>query len=292
MREDEFLSLIRSISSRDLTNDGAFVCDMSGHNMVITTDSMVEGRHFLENSGGFHIAQRLLRANLSDIAAMGAEPAGYTLNACWKKGIEDAWVRDFVKGLRVDQSKFEVEIWGGDTVVSDLELSFSITFWGKIRRGEKPIARSTARPGDLIFVSGELGRAASNLRKCKFWNPEPRISLGLGLQCLATSACDISDGLYLDSGKIASSSNVGMEIESSRVPVFQDATLEEAMCGGDDYELLFTVGQGSERNVEDLSRKISLPVTRIGQVTRGQGVSVLGIDLSKFKHLAANQWTW
>ncbi|MEE8371443.1 MAG: thiamine-phosphate kinase [Sphingomonadales bacterium] len=268
-----------------------------GQTVILTKDMLVEGRHFLAGDDAGLIARKLLRVNLSDLAAAGAEPRGYLLGLGLKGSPDRKWLQAFSKGLLEDQKHFGLELWGGDTVAAPA-LVLSLTAIGTAPEGSA-LSRLGAVAGDHLYVSGTIGDAALGLlaaqgkapRDSHFERrlslPEPRLQLGRGLRGLARAVVDISDGLLADVGHLAAASGLGAIIERDRVPLSKPAerlliensnTWQAILAGGDDYELAFAAPPGAAGKLEALSRALGLPLTRIGSLREGEGVRVLDGD--------------
>jgi len=280
-----------------LTDDASVLPIPEGLEAVVTKDVMVEGVHFLEGTDPARVAQKLLRVNLSDLAAMGADPLGYWLGVQLRKGGAREWLTEFVKGLAADQVEFGITLMGGDTVSTPGPIALSLTAMGTVPKGAA-LRRNGARPGDRIFVSGTIGDGVLGLRASRgdfpglsdgdkaylvgrLECPTPRLKLGQSLRGIASAAIDISDGLVADAGHIAEASHVGLDIDGDRVPLSQITrtllskgltTLEELLSGGADYEPLFTVPADRLATLRNL--KAGVPVTEIGEVRAGNGVEV------------------
>jgi thiamine-monophosphate kinase len=259
-----------------------------GRELVLTVDQMIEGVHFLSGDAPDLIARKLLRRNLSDLAAMGAEALGYLLTVALPKHIEDGWLAKFAEGLKVDQLEFGLTLFGGDSASSLGGSAFTATLIGHVAKGAA-LRRNGARPGDEIWVTGTIGDAALGLQarfgklkdKTGFLTgrsllPSPRI--GLALAGVVHAAIDVSDGLVQDLGHLARESGVGAVLESHWVPVsdaaaeFGDEVLESRLTDGDDYELLLAVPKG---NAKALVRACGgVRVTRIGAFVAGAGVEI------------------
>ncbi len=283
-----------------LTDDAALITPGAGCELVATSDTIVAGVHFPGDDPPAAIAARLLRVNLSDLAAMGATPLAYLLNVALPEEIDDAWLEAFAGGLRADQDRFAIALAGGDSVATPGVLTLSVTAFGEVAAGAA-LRRSGARVGDAVWVSGAIGDAALGLlavrgeltglssEQCdqlidRYRLPRPRVALGERLVGLASAAIDVSDGLAADLGHILEASDVGAEIEAACVPLSEPAAaalrndpglLEVILTGGDDYELLFTVASGGESRVAALSSKLSLPLTAIGRINPGGGLTVI-----------------
>ena len=288
--------------AQGLLNDAAVFDPARGDSLVITLDAMVEGVHFLPADPPELIGRKLLRVNLSDLAAMGARPRGYLLAAALPKDIEEAWIAAFASGLAEDQDVFRVMLYGGDTVATPGPLTLSLTAFGEVSKG-RAMSRATARAGDDVYVSGTIGDGTLGLEAlrgglsalseaeraslaARYHLPEPRLALGrrLAESGLATAAIDVSDGLLADLGHIAAVSGVAAEIEAETVPLSpggraalasDPALLSSLLTGGDDYELLFTARPERAGGLAELAGQLDLPLTRIGRVSEGRGVRAL-----------------
>lgn len=297
---DEF-ALIDSIFARlttpgspalGLTDDAAILTPPVGQDLVFTKDMMVAGRHFFADDPPDVIASRILRVNLSDLAAMGASPLGYLLAIAFPSGLDDAFIRKFAEGLARDQAAFSIALFGGDTVSGADKLTLSVTAIGLVPQG-RALRRDGARAGDIVYVSGTIGDAALGLLclqgkldrddhlVARYYAPEPRLGLGMALRGLATAAIDVSDGLVGDLGHICRHSGVGADIRVDHVPlspavrshVTRDGRfLERALTGGDDYELVFTVAPESEAILQEKAGQAGIMVTRIGDIRTGSGI--------------------
>ncbi len=269
-----------------------------GEALVLTKDLMVAGVHFPFNEDGAAVARKLLRVNLSDLAAMGARPIGYLVGFAGTKDLPQQWVRSFVAGLEKDQQAYEVKLLGGDTVSGSQTLVLSLTAVGAVPEGTA-LRRSGAAAGDGIFVSGTLGDGALGL-KClrgdlvaakdmadyllrRYRLPEPRLALGVALRGLATSCIDVSDGLVADMGHIAKTSECRAVLNRTDLPLSEPArTLVESethlweciWAGGDDYELLFTAALDRRADIAKIADELGLSVSLIGQMKSGDGVEL------------------
>ena len=298
-----FAPLARDVpGADDLRNDAAVFEPEGDADLVVTADAVVEGVHFLPEDPPGLVGRKLIRVNLSDLAAMGARPRGYLVTAALSDRIDETWIEEFAAGLAADQREFGIGLFGGDTVSTPGPLTLSLTALGEVTRG-RALARATARPGDHVYVSGTIGDGAlgllalrgalAGLREAdcaalaaRYRLPQPRLSLGRSLagQGLATAAIDVSDGLVADLGHIADTSTLGARIEAASVPLSAPARravearpeLREAvLTGGDDYELLFTAAPARAAEIEALAGTLDLSLTRIGAMVEGAGVRVL-----------------
>jgi len=274
-----------------LTDDAAIVTVPNGHELVVTTDALVEGVHFLPGDPADTIGRKALRVNLSDLAAKGAEPLGYLLALSLPRRIDFAWLRQFTRGLQKDQREFEIALLGGDTTATPGALTIAITALGCVPKG-KIIRRKGARPGDLVFVSGTIGDAGAGLALvrrgaeaprsliARYRMPSPRLSLGLALRGIASAAIDVSDGLLADLGHIADVSGVRIEVACGRVPLSSGLRSLRtdpvaAATAGDDYEIAFTASASKRAAVASASAAAGVAVTEIGRLRRGKGVALL-----------------
>lgn len=299
-----------------LTDDAAVVDVTAGCRLVATADAMVAGVHFRNQDPAALVARKLLRVNLSDLAAMGAGPKGYLLTAVLPPETESGWIEAFAGGLAEDQEIFGVALLGGDTVAAPGPMSFSLTALGEVKAGAE-LRRTGARVGDAVYVSGTVGDGALGLAALegrldnlsaaqrralagRYQLPEPRLELGAALSGIAHAAIDVSDGLVADLGHIAESSGVGAVIDARRVPLSGAAAAALAadpgsrravLAGGDDYELLFTVDKGAAAEISALALSLDLPLTEIGRITSEKGVRAVDefghdipLDSTGFSH--------
>ena len=298
-----FAPLAAEPGSFGLKNDAAVFTAEGG--VVVTADAMIQGVHFLPDDPPHLVARKLLRVNLSDIAAMGGRAFGYLLTIALPRDLGEAWVAGFAQGLAEDQAAFGVTLLGGDTVSTPGPPSLSLTALGRVVP-DRVLRRDGARAGEGIYVSGSIGDSALGLTVLRggledldeaaraalagrYRLPEPRLELGprLAEAGIASAAIDVSDGLVADLGHIAAGSGLGAELRSADLPLSgparkalegRPALLETLLTGGDDYELLFCAGAGREPAVAELAAALGLPVTCIGRMTEGTGVRVLAPD--------------
>ncbi|MGH6905213.1 MAG: thiamine-phosphate kinase [Geminicoccaceae bacterium] len=278
-----------------LTDDAALLDPTPGRQLVLAKDAMVGGVHFLPDDPPAQTARKLLRVNLSDLAAMGAAPLGYLLALARPSAIADAWLAEFCAGLAADNAEFGIALLGGDTVSTPGPLTLSLTALGEVPKGAALLRRG-AGPGDDVWVSGSLGDAALGLQVLqgrlgapaaaraflidRYRLPCPRLGLGQALRGIASAAIDISDGLVGDLGHILEVSGVGAKLRADVLPLSPAArdlpgARDAALAGGDDYELLFTARPGRQADIEALSRKLDLALTRIGRIRAEPGLDIL-----------------
>jgi len=285
----------------NLADDVALIPGPAGYQWAITKDAMVAGVHFFPDDPPELIARKLIRVNLSDLASKGAEPQFLLLATCFPQGIESGWLDRFASGLKTDCDEFTVAVIGGDTVATPGPLVLSLTAVGRIPE-HTALLRSNARSGDHIWLSGSVGDAALGLLVARgeskslsqadadflldrYRLPQPRVTLGPRLRGLAHAAMDVSDGLLGDLGHICSTSGCAAEIEAERLPLSAAARaalatglgegLTTLVTGGDDYEILFTAPPEAEGALSILSGDLAVPLTRIGRIMPGQGVTLL-----------------
>ncbi|EHH68464.1 thiamine-phosphate kinase [Gluconobacter morbifer] len=282
--------------SLDLRDDCALLDCPAGEEIALSTDTMVENVHFLPDDPPETLGRKLLRCNLSDLAAMGAKPHAYTLNITVPRdGMhDDAWFGAFSSGLKADQQRFGVTLLGGDTTSTAGPLVLSATVFGRLRKG-CALRRNGARSGDSLWVTGTIGDAALGLLVLqgvlcdptgflaeRYRIPQPRT--GLALNGIVSAAMDISDGLVQDCGHMARESRVALEFVASAVPASEAASasgeqwLERRLTGGDDYELLLACPHQNEHALQMACATGNVPVHRIGRVISGSGVRVLAAD--------------
>jgi thiamine-monophosphate kinase len=283
-----------------LTDDAATMQVPSDQDLVLKTDMLVEGVHFLRDDPADLIARKALRVNLSDLVAKGAVPRRYLLSLSIGPWIGDEWLARFAAGLADDQKRFAITLSGGDTTASPGPLMVSITALGTVPAG-KLIRRKGARPRDAVFVTGTIGDAGAGLAVLKgegvglsdfnraalisrYQLPEPRVAFGPQLLGIASSALDVSDGLLADLGHIAEVSAVRIAIDAAKIPVSSatqalwghgQETIVRAATSGDDYEIAFTAPTSARARIEELSRTSGVSVTEIGRVEGGSGVHLL-----------------
>lgn len=315
--EFDLIELIcqRTAQSRDdvrlgIGDDAAVLAVPAGKDLVVAIDTLVEGVHFPRGAAAADIGWKALAVNLSDLAAMGASPAWALLSLTLPQA-DSAFVEGFIEGFVQLAQPHRLVLVGGDTTRGPLTISVAVH--GFVPPG-KALARSGARAGDVVLVTGTLGDAAAGLHTLqqpprgddgrasareylieRLNRPSPRVAAGIALRDHAHACVDISDGLIADLGHICSASGVGAEIDAALLPrssallgLYDDATaLQFALSGGDDYELCFCVPASRAAQVQaDLSR-VGGGATRIGRIMAGEGVRVRGHDGSWLESAAA-----
>ena len=285
-----------------LLDDAAVVPARPGFDLVITKDAIVEGVHFLPSDQLDAVARKLLRVNLSDLAAKGAEPYGYFLAIAWPAACGWPERRAFANGLRADQDAFGLKLFGGDTVSTPGPLTLSATLLGWVPAGGM-VRRSGAREGDVVLVTGTIGDGALGLKAARgeamelapadaawlaerYRTPSPRLGLGKALRRWAHAAADVSDGLIADAGCVAAAGGVRIALDLDRMPLSTAAgawlalqpdaqTARLAMAaGGDDYEVVCTAPPSSEMSLRTAAEALGFSMTRVGVVSAGVGVHV------------------
>lgn len=270
-------------------DDCALLQPSSNHQLAISTDSLVERVHFPVQADPALLAQRALAVNLSDLAAMGAEPLGFTL-ALTLPSADQTWLAAFAEGLNQAALQHAISLIGGDTTRGPLTLT--LTVLGQVPVGQA-LVRSGAQVGDRLCVSGVLGAAnlalpwvlqpstaesaQTSQLLAAYWQPQPQLALGQALRQRATAALDISDGLLADAGHLAKASGVGLVIDAHLVPCVAGVpvaqALTAALTGGDDYHLVFTL---PPQHLAAVQRAFP-EVRAIGQVVAGAGVELLNL---------------
>ena len=286
-----------------LLDDAALVDCRGGRRLVVTADAFVEGVHYLPQDPPDLVARKLLRVNLSDLAAMAARPLHYLLTTALPAALGAEWFAGFARGLGEDQRRFGIDLLGGDSVATPGPAALSLTAIGEVAAGLE-VRRSGARPGDLIWVSGAIGDAFLGLALlrggypelapehsaaliARFRIPDPRVELGPRLAGIAHAMIDVSDGLIADLGHICATSHVAAVVELASLPLSPAARLivdgEPALRmrlagGGDDYELLFTASADATSAIVELSSLLGLPITGIGRIEPGEGVRLVDAE--------------
>jgi thiamine-monophosphate kinase len=286
----------KSIQRKDVIigigDDGAVTHIPQGQALVTTTDTLLSGVHFLAETPAHAIAQKAIAVNLSDLAAMGAEPAWISLSLSLPT-IDADWLEEFSNGLQEYAVYYSVQLIGGDTVQGPLAIT--ITAQGFVPF-EQALTRSKAKPGDSVYVTGTLGDAGLGLhlaqKKCALDDlehqnyllnrlnyPTPRLSIGTSLRRIASSCIDISDGLVSDIKHILKASQCGATIHVDKLPISQalkesvafSQAIDYALSAGDDYELLFTVSEEQKGHLETTLASANVHATYIGHVTVNVG---------------------
>ena len=286
-----------------LVDDAALIDCAPGKRLVVTADAIVAGVHYLPDDPPDLVARKLLRVNLSDLAAMGARPLHYVLTTALPAELGPEWLAGFAEGLAEDQHRYGIDLLGGDSVGTHGPAVLSLTAIGEVEAGQE-IRRSGARPGDLVWVSGTIGDAFLGLDLLRgaypdlapehrdylvgrFRLPEPRTELGPRLCGIAHAMIDVSDGLLADLGHISETSRAAANVELDLLPLSPAARaiLENdpgirvrLAAAGDDYELVFAAPADAAEAIATVSLRLGIPLTRIGKVEAGTGVRLLDAD--------------
>ena len=280
-------------AARGLTDDTAVWLPPLGRELVLTHDVLAAGVHYLPDDPPSDIAWKLLAVNLSDLAAKGATPSGVLLGLGLSAAEDDDWLRSFVAGLARGLERWNVALFGGDTVSGLAQAVLGLTAIGHVQPGSAR-ARSGAKAGDLLWVSGSIGDAGLGLAVAqgklppdkyllnRFRRPEPRLALGAALAPIAHAVMDVSDGVLIDAARMAEASGLGVEIHLAALPLSPAATMHtpddsarlERAIAGDDYELLFAAP--AEADFAALAAAQRLPLTCIGSFATGSGLRVTG----------------
>jgi thiamine-monophosphate kinase len=302
-----FKPIARHPGALGLTDDAGVLAPPAGHEFVLTADAIVGGVHFFLDDPPDAVARKALRVNLSDLAAKGAQPAGFLLSIALPKAITPAWLEAFARGLAADARRYDCPLFGGDTVATSGTPAISVAAFGTLPKGTM-VRRSGARPGHRIVVTGTIGDAAVALRlrqdrdSAQRWKldtgmrrhlatryllPEPRNTLAEALRRHASAAIDVSDGLAGDLAKLCRASGVGADVEILQVPLSKAARaalvaepelIETILTGGDDFEVLAAVPPRALGALRAAARAARVPLTEIGRVVAGKGVRFLTAD--------------
>jgi len=277
--------------------DDAAILQASGDDIVVTTDAIVEGVHFLSDDPPDNVARKALRVNLSDLAAKGATPAGFVLTLALRTK-DEAWLKPFAQALGEDAAHFGCPLLGGDTVSTPGPLMISITAFGRVPAG-KMVHRSGAKPGDRVVVTGTIGDAALGLDilrggaatialaddagpkqmlVARYRLPQPRNALVMAIRDYASAAMDVSDGLAGDLAKLCAASGLSAVVDAPSIPLSAAAAtllargavgIEAIVSGGDDYEILCAIPEGSFEAFAQRAGVAGVAVTSIGTVIAG-----------------------
>ena len=293
-----FLPLTMGRKEAEQLQDDAAILDIpDGHDLVISSDTLNGGTHFLKDEDPANIAHKVLRVNLSDMVAMRAKPMSNKMNLSYTQLPDEASVKDFSAALLEDNAEFDVFCSGGDTTVAEGPLLISLTITGIVPKGQA-VKRSTAQAGDLVVLSGPIGRAAVGVKilldvldvdnPAPFLQaahrPIPRVAISNEICKYARAAVDVSDGLIADLGHVCQTSGVGAQLELANIP-FTDETkalvegerisYEDLLTGGDDYEIAMAV---APENFDDFSAAAAaqgVELSVIGTFVAGQALEVI-----------------
>ena len=282
-------------AARGLADDAAVWLPPLGRELVLTHDTLAAGVHFLQGDPPSDIAWKLLATNLSDLAAKGATPAGVLLSLGLSAAEDDAWLRGFVSGLARGLERWNVALFGGDTISGLAQAVLGLTAIGHVEPGLAR-ARSGAQAGDLLWVSGSIGDAGLGLAVAqgrlphdkyllgRFRRPEPRLALGAALSPVVHAMMDVSDGVLIDAQRMAVASGLAVTVNLAALPLSpaaaaltpDDAARLERATAGDDYQLLFAASPHAD--IAALAVLHRLPLTCIGTFEAGTGLRVRSAD--------------
>jgi thiamine-monophosphate kinase len=300
-----FFAPIAGEGALSLKDDAARLTPEPDHDLVLTVDALVERVHFLPEDAPGSIARKALGVNVSDLAAKGADPAGFLLSLALPDDWTESWLAEFADGLGQASRDFSCPLLGGDTVKARGPLTLSVTAVGQVPAG-RMVLRTTAKAGDVICVTGTIGDAALGLRlrsapawaeglspeerahlADRYLHPRPRHRLAAALRSHANAAMDVSDGLAGDLAKMMRASGVGALIEADRVPLSGAAAkavqaspdlLDLALTGGDDYEILCTVPEKNLDSFRKEADRVGITLSVIGRVVSGHDLPVFRIN--------------
>jgi thiamine-monophosphate kinase len=312
-----FAPLARHPGALALTDDAAVLTPPEGSEVVVTVDAIVAGVHFFADDPPEAVARKALRVNLSDLAAKGAEPAGFLVTLALPDATTDEWLAGLARGLKADVERYDCPLLGGDTVRTPGPATISITAFGMLPRGSM-VLRSGARPGDTILVTGTIGDAALGLRLrhdpeaaarwgldgamrdhllARYLAPEPRNAVAVAVRAHASAAMDVSDGLAGDLAKLCRVSGVAAEIDVARVPLSpaarkglaaEPALIETILTGGDDYEIVCTAAPGNVGAFQAACSATGVTLSDIGRATAGEGTRFVTPDGTALRFVQAS----
>ena len=311
MTDDEFSLIAHIVDVLDDTvrgndvavgpgDDAAVLSPPAGHQLVVSTDTLVVDQHFPQGAAADLIGYRSMAAAASDLAAMGADPAWATVSLTAPELAPDS-AKLFATGIGEAARRFGLKIVGGNLAKGP--LSVTVTVHGHLP-ANTALTRRGAQAGDRVYVTGKLGGAAlalqdmSRLRNCtqadlredsplrRYWRPTPRLAFGVGLRPLATAAIDISDGLAADLAHLCAASAVRCEVDMNRLPTFAGCDPRQAATGGDDYELAFTAPPQGHDNIFALAEQSGVAVTSIGVVLEGEPFAPVWLLEGQPTHMA------
>ncbi len=275
-------------------DDAALIQVKNGFQLAVSTDMLVAGTHFFADAAPYGIGWKALAVNVSDMAAMGAQPKWATLALALPE-MNQVWLSEFSRGFFACADAFDIDLIGGDTTRGSMNIS--VTIMGEVPQ-HQALKRAGAQIGDDIWVSGQLGSAAAGLahlqgkiilqNELEFClealnTPAPQAALGLALRGIATSCIDISDGLLADLGHILKASNCGATVDLEKIPCIEliKINLENPqfqtfiLAGGDDYELCFTAPPNKREAINNLSKQLNLSLTNIGKTLMDIGLQAI-----------------
>jgi thiamine-monophosphate kinase len=304
---DLFRPMARHPAALGLVDDCAALTPPPGHDLVLKADAIVGTVHFFADDPAADVARKALRVNLSDLAAKGATPVGFLLSLALPTDVADGWLTEFARGLGEDAETYACPLFGGDTVSTPGPVVVSITVLGSVPSG-RMVRRDAARDGDHIVVTGTIGDAVLGLRLRqdeaaasrwgldaaqaahlvgRYRRPQPRNAIAAAILQHARAGMDISDGLVGDLGKMCAAAGVAATVEAAAVPLSEaaraalaadPALITPVLTGGDDYEILATVGEAELAALRAAAQAAGVAVTPIGRIVTGEGLRVLDVD--------------
>ena len=302
-----FAPLARHPGAFGLSDDAAILTPPEGHDVVLKADAIIGGVHFFPDDPAHTIGRKALRVNLSDLAAKGADPAGFLMSLALPEGVTDEWLDGFARGLEADVEHYRCPLMGGDTDRTPGPTMVAIAAFGLLPRG-KMVRRTGAQPGDAILVTGTIGDATLGLRlrhdpgAANRWHlgdafrdhllrryllPSPRSAVAPAMRTHAAAAMDVSDGLVGDLAKLSQASLLSADIELARVPLSEaarralaaePALLDEMLTGGDDYEILCAMPPDHVTAFRSAAGALGVAVTEIGRFAGGEGTRFIDED--------------
>ncbi len=302
-----FKPIARHPGAFGLVDDAAVLGTPPGHELVLTVDAIVGGEHYFPDDPPDAVARKALRVNLSDLAAKGAQPAGFLLSLALPKSVNENWLKSFARGLSADAKRYGCPLLGGDTVRTKGPVMISVAAFGTLPAGTM-VRRTGAKVGDHVVVTGTIGDAALGLKlrlqpatarrwklatkqrahlAARYLVPEPRNALAEVIRTHASAAMDVSDGLVGDLTKLCAASGVAAEVEVARVPLSAAARaalsaepklIESILTGGDDYEIVATVPPGKLATFRAAAKAAGVPVSALGRVVAGKETRFLRPD--------------
>ena len=284
-----FAPLADDKGALNLQDDAALYTPTPGNELVLTTDTIIEGVHYLPDTPPEKIAAKLFGVNVSDLAAKGGTPKACLINFAPRKNIGEAWIAAFAEQVGVALKAYDIKLLGGDTVAAPDQAMFSLTLIGEVASGAM-VQRAGAKIGDDIFVTGTVGHGFIGLEDAKaersspfrdlFECPQPPLAFALVAASYMSAAVDVSDGLAADLGHICRASVCGMQINLPAIP-FADPASKDLLAqlnGGDDYQLAFTAASENHEKLKQLAAEQNIQLSKIGHITEGSDFILLNSD--------------
>lgn len=299
----KYLAGLAGPEGLDLLDDAALWTPPAGLSAVISTDTLVEGVHFPDGKFDSELAQKLIRVNISDIVAKGADPIGYSLSLTINENVSEMALESFCAGLASDQDEYGLKLWGGDTTQTSGPNVLTITIFGTVPSGAM-VKRSGAQVGDVLCVTGCIGDSYLGLKTLlkqieigvietdiahwlqAYHVPRPAFKLRRGIRTLATAALDVSDGLIADAQHLSKASNVAVIINLNEIPVSPSTqtwldgqpnritALKSLATGGDDYQVLAAMNPSKFDELRHISVTCGVRLTKVGRIEQGNGIRI------------------